>query len=65
MTIYRKIISLIGLNLSQTNIILSNSVSKAAVNKSFKLLRKRHFSCLNQIEQAYARLYAYSQRASP
>ena len=44
MTKYREIIRLAGLNLSQTNIALSCSVSKTTVNKVLKAAKEKNIS---------------------
>lgn len=42
MTKYREILRLASLNLSQTNIVLSCSVSKKTVNKVLKAAKEKH-----------------------
>ena len=44
MTKYREIIRLAGLNLSQTNIALSCSVSKTTVNKVLKAAKEKNIA---------------------
>ena len=46
MTKYREIIRLAGLNLSQTNIALSCSVSKTTVNKVLKAAKEKNIAWL-------------------